>query len=438
MAEFTLPKNSKVHKGKHYAAAPAPTACVSERSIATIPITTKIRAPIPTRLISTACGPMVLDVLINIKNEIDPTLTFRRSCREGICGSCAMNIGGRTRSPAQTSRTAGRELPGPAAEHEDIKDLVPDLTDFYAQYASIGPCFAPQESAGGKGAPAERRRTARNSTATMSAFSAPAARRSCPSIGGTATNISAPRCFSSVPLDHGQPRRGEGDRLDDLEDPFKLYRCHTIMNCAQDLPEGAEPRAGHRRDQAPDAGAPGLTRMRRAAIALSVALVCAGPLAVATAGEASSPAPTATGPDAAALERASRLTDAARMGEIFDGLRALAAALPAPANASEVDRADRATRLAVFERVAWRDIADDWRARLASGLSEAQSRAAIAFYEGPAGREMVDCMRRAQDPFALEDCKRHPAGDAPPRSKRSWTRRRAALSSVSPPTRWTR
>ncbi|MFL6746782.1 MAG: succinate dehydrogenase iron-sulfur subunit, partial [Sphingomicrobium sp.] len=88
-----------------------------------------------------ACGPMVLDALIKIKNEIDPTLTFRRSCREGICGSCAMNMEGRN---GLACTTAIADLKGdvqitPLPHLEVVKDLVPDLTHLYAQYASIQP-----------------------------------------------------------------------------------------------------------------------------------------------------------------------------------------------------------------------------------------------------------------------------------------------------------
>ena len=87
-------------------------------------------------------GPMVLDALIRIKNEIDPTLTFRRSCREGICGSCAMNIDGVNTlaclcriptTPSQETRVY------PLPHTYVVKDLVPDLTQFYKQYKSIKP-----------------------------------------------------------------------------------------------------------------------------------------------------------------------------------------------------------------------------------------------------------------------------------------------------------
>ena len=90
-----------------------------------------------------ACGPMVLDALIKIKNEIDPTLTFRRSCREGICGSCAMNIGG-TNTLACISKIDTSNLDKPVKIYPlphmyVVKDLVPDMNNFYNQYRSIQP-----------------------------------------------------------------------------------------------------------------------------------------------------------------------------------------------------------------------------------------------------------------------------------------------------------
>ena len=87
------------------------------------------------------CGPMVLDALIKIKNEMDPTLTFRRSCREGICGSCAMNIGG-TNTLACISKIDPNDKPVkiyPLPHMYVVKDLVPDMNNFYNQYASIQP-----------------------------------------------------------------------------------------------------------------------------------------------------------------------------------------------------------------------------------------------------------------------------------------------------------
>ena len=86
------------------------------------------------------CGPMVLDALIKIKNEIDPSLTFRRSCREGIYGSCAMNIDGGNGLACLTKISSGSStMITPLPHMYVIKDLVVDMTNFYNQYKSIEP-----------------------------------------------------------------------------------------------------------------------------------------------------------------------------------------------------------------------------------------------------------------------------------------------------------
>src|SRR3546814_5761014 len=94
MAEFTLPRNSKIHKGKRFAA-PAGATRVREFKVYRWSPDDNENPRLDTYEIDLdRCGPMVLDALIKLKNEIDPTLTFRRSCLEGICGSCAMTIDG--------------------------------------------------------------------------------------------------------------------------------------------------------------------------------------------------------------------------------------------------------------------------------------------------------------------------------------------------------
>lgn len=88
------------------------------------------------------CAPMVLDALLKIKNEIDPTLTFRRSCREGICGSCSMNIGGINTLAciSHIDRDLGKPCKiYPLPHMYVVRDLVPDMSNFYKQYTSIQP-----------------------------------------------------------------------------------------------------------------------------------------------------------------------------------------------------------------------------------------------------------------------------------------------------------
>ena len=140
MAEFTLPKNSKIQSGKHFPAKGAKN-----------PRTFKVYRWSPDdgqnpridtyEVDMAACGPMVLDALLKIKNEIDPTLTFRRSCREGVCGSCAMSINGRNWLACiqPLDDIAGDVQITPLPHMEVVKDLVPDLTHAYAQYALIQP-----------------------------------------------------------------------------------------------------------------------------------------------------------------------------------------------------------------------------------------------------------------------------------------------------------
>src|SRR6202451_1504866 len=141
MAEFTLPANSKVKEGRAFKAPADPK---NTRVLKIYPFDPD-GAENPRldtyEVDMDSCGPMVLDALIKIKNEIDSTLSFRRSCREGICGSCAMNIDGKNGlaciSACADVKNDVKIYPLPHLPV--VKDLVPDLTNFYAQYASIKP-----------------------------------------------------------------------------------------------------------------------------------------------------------------------------------------------------------------------------------------------------------------------------------------------------------
>ncbi|MDH3639341.1 MAG: 2Fe-2S iron-sulfur cluster-binding protein, partial [Gammaproteobacteria bacterium] len=142
MAQFSLPKNSKITQGKRYPATAGGSSIREFKVYRWDPDVADTNPRTDIYEVNTAqCGPMVLDALIKIKNEIDPTLTFRRSCREGICGSCAMNIDG-TNTLACTKpleEIGGEVRVYPLPHMPVVKDLVPDLTHFYAQYASIKP-----------------------------------------------------------------------------------------------------------------------------------------------------------------------------------------------------------------------------------------------------------------------------------------------------------
>ena len=190
------------------------------------------------------CGPMVLDALIKIKNEVDPTLTFRRSCREGICGSCSMNMNGRN---GLACTTAMEDLKGeiritPLPHMEVVKDLVPDFTHFYAQYASIRPWLqtvSPTPS--GKErlqTPEQREKLDGLYECILCACCSTA----CPSYWWNSDKFLGPAILLQAYRWLADSRdEMSGERLDQLEDPFRLYRCHTIMNCANVCPKGLNP-----------------------------------------------------------------------------------------------------------------------------------------------------------------------------------------------------
>jgi succinate dehydrogenase / fumarate reductase iron-sulfur subunit len=190
------------------------------------------------------CGPMVLDALIKIKNELDSTLTFRRSCREGICGSCAMNIDG-TNTLACTKSIddiSGDINIYPLPHMTVVKDLIPDMTHFYAQYASIKPWLktdAPVPSGRERLQSEEDRKKL---DGLYECILCACCTTSCPSYWwngdkylGPAILLQAYRWLADSRDD------AEGERLEELEDPFKLYRCHTIMNCTKSCPKGLNP-----------------------------------------------------------------------------------------------------------------------------------------------------------------------------------------------------
>ncbi len=186
---------------------------------------------------------MLLDALIRIKMDVDDSLSLRRSCREGVCGSDAMNINGKNGLACTTNMLELKEpvvlrpLPGLPV----IRDLIVDMTQFFNQYHSIKPYLINDTQ------PPEKER-----------LQTPAAREeldglyecilcaccstSCPSFWwnpdkfvGPAGLLQAYR-FIADTRDHATE-----ERLDNLEDPYRLFRCHTIMNCVDVCPKGLNP-----------------------------------------------------------------------------------------------------------------------------------------------------------------------------------------------------
>lgn len=245
MAEFKLPENSIVKEGKHY---PAPAGAKNVRTFKIYrwdPGKNENPRTDTYEIDMDDCGPMVLDALLKIKNEIDSTLTFRRSCREGICGSCAMNIDG-TNTLACICATDKVEEGKtvniyPLPHMHVVKDLVPDLTHFYAQHASIKPWLQTETPA-----PERERLQSEEERAKLDGLYecilCACCSTSCPSYWWNGDKYLGPAILLQANR-WIQDSRDEatGERLDFLEDSFKLYRCHTIMNCTNTCPKGLNP-----------------------------------------------------------------------------------------------------------------------------------------------------------------------------------------------------
>ncbi len=242
MVELTLPKNSRVNEGNAW---PKPSGGnLTEFRIYRWNPDDGKNPRIDTYYVDRDdCGPMVLDALIWIKSKIDATLTFRRSCREGICGSCSMNIDG-TNTLACTrgmDEIKGTVKIYPLPHMPVVKDLVPDLTQFYAQHASIQPYLqtvSPTPQTEWKQSDKDRGKLDGDYECILCACCTTA----CPSYWWNGDRYLGPAALLQAHrwlVDSRDEMTGE--RLDFLEDPFRLYRCHTILNCSKACPKGLNP-----------------------------------------------------------------------------------------------------------------------------------------------------------------------------------------------------
>ena len=244
MVEFALPANSKVGVGKTVKAAAGAKRVKNFKVYRWNPDDGQNPRVDTYEVDLDSCGPMILDALIKIKNEIDTTLTFRRSCREGICGSCAMNIDG-TNTLACLKAT--EDIDGdvriyPLPHMPVVKDLVPDLTHVYAQFRSIKPWLQTESTA-----PPDREWS--QSIAERDKLNGLwecilcfCCTTSCPSYWWNGDRYLGPAILLQAYRWIADSRDEKtGERLDQLEDPFRLYRCHTIMNCTRTCPKGLNP-----------------------------------------------------------------------------------------------------------------------------------------------------------------------------------------------------
>jgi len=243
MAQFKLPANSKIGAGRSHSA-PQGATNVKRFHVYRWDPEAEGNPRIDSYSVDLDnCGPMILDALIKIKNEVDSTLTFRRSCREGICGSCAMNIDGvNTLACTMAIEDISSDAKiYPLPHLPVIKDLVPDLTHFYAQYASIKPWLQSTSAAPDR----ERLQTKEDRAKLDGLYECilcACCSTSCPSYWWNADRYLGPAILLQAYrwlIDSRDEFTGE--RLDELEDPFRLYRCHTIMNCTRTCPKGLNP-----------------------------------------------------------------------------------------------------------------------------------------------------------------------------------------------------
>jgi succinate dehydrogenase iron-sulfur subunit len=243
MVQFTLPKNSKVTEGKTW---PHPHQAKAEREYRVYRWNPDDGANprLDTYYVDTGdCGPMILDALIWIKNTVDPTLTFRRSCREGICGSCAMNIDGTNTLACTKANEDVRSTVNiyPLPHMNVVKDLVPGMTNFYAQFRSIEPWLKTVTTTPAK----EWRQDMKDREKLDGLYECilhPCCSTACPSYWWNSDRFLGPAILLQAyrwVIDSRDETTGE--RLDNLEDPFRIYRCHTILNCTKACPKGLNP-----------------------------------------------------------------------------------------------------------------------------------------------------------------------------------------------------
>lgn len=242
MVEFRLPKNSRIKPGKTW---PRPdVANVREVQVYRFDPDSGENPRLDTFYVDDDdCGPMILDMLLWIKDKVDPTLTLRRSCREGVCGSCAMNIGGMNTLACTkaTSEINGVVKVYPLPHLPVVKDLVPDLSTFYAQHRSIEPWLqtkTPEPATEWLQAKEDREQIDGLYECILCACCS----TSCPSYWWNGERYLGPAVLLQAYrwlIDSRDEATGE--RLDNLEDPFRLYRCHTIMNCTNTCPKGLNP-----------------------------------------------------------------------------------------------------------------------------------------------------------------------------------------------------
>ena len=233
---FSLPKNSKIVKGKTFG--------TKNNLVLNIYRWNRDNRKNPSintyHLNKSKMGPMLLDAIMYIKNNVDPTLTFRRSCREGICGSCSMNINGTNTLACLTPIDQKEFNIYPLPHMSVIKDLVVDLEPFFEQYKSIKPYVVTDKKPKKEHIqlPEDRKKLDGLYECILCACCS----TSCPSYWWNSDKFLGPAILLQAYRFIVDSRdKNKKERLKQLNDAFKLYRWHTIMNCTKTCPKGLNP-----------------------------------------------------------------------------------------------------------------------------------------------------------------------------------------------------
>ena len=190
------------------------------------------------------CGPMVLDALINIKNNKDKTLAFRRSCREGICGSCAMNIDGKNTLACLTPLREKMSV-FPLPHMPIIKDLACDMTNFYEQYKEIKPWLQNKKINNnnlGNEQLLQTKEDRKKLDGMYECILCACCSTSCPSYWWNSDQYLGPAVLMQAYrwIEDSRDDNTE-ERMKYVDDAMKLYRCKSIMNCSNTCPKGLNP-----------------------------------------------------------------------------------------------------------------------------------------------------------------------------------------------------
>ena len=244
MVQFNLPQNSKIVVGEYYKDKTNSNNLKKVNVYRWNPSDDKNPRVDTFEVDMDNCGPKVLDILFKIKNDIDSSLTFRRSCAHGVCGSCAMNVDGVNTLSCIKSHT---DIKGdlniyPLPHLKVIKDLIGDLSGLYKQYESIQPWLKTVQTGEEKNEIIQSQNDRSKLDGYYECILCACCSTSCPSYWWNGDKYLGPAVLLQAYRWIKDSRDAEQkERLKKVADELKLYRCHTIMNCTSSCPKGLNP-----------------------------------------------------------------------------------------------------------------------------------------------------------------------------------------------------